>query len=250
MFSLLMFFLGSIMGSFLNLCIYRLPKGESVIFPSSYCESCGQKIKPWHLIPILSWLYLKGRCSNCGAPIGLKHLLLEILTGILFTSLFRYQGLVFQLFPTLILTSILIVVAFIDLEHFLIPNKVILTGFLLGMGFQVFCPFISWTQALLGTILGGGILYFLALISGGAMGGGDVKLAALLGFYLGWQQVLLTLFLASLLATVIWLFLMLVKVKGKKDPIPFGTFLSLGALLTMFYGNQILTWYATYWDLI
>lgn len=244
---LLMLLLGLFIGSFLNLCIYRIPRGESVIFPSSYCESCGQKLKPWHLIPVLSWLILKGRCQDCKTPLDFKHPLVESLTGVLFMMLFKVYGLIPQLFVSLVLTSILIVLAFIDWNHFILPNKVILTGFLLGLFFQFFSPCISWIEAIMGFLLGGGFLYLLALVSDGAMGGGDIKMAALLGFYSGGQRVLIILYLGALLATLVWLFLILIGIKEKKDPIPLGTFMSVGALITMLYGNELLTWYEALW---
>jgi leader peptidase (prepilin peptidase)/N-methyltransferase len=240
---LLTFFFGLIIGSFLNVCISRIPKGESVVSPPSRCESCGVRLKPWDLVPVLSWLLLRGRCRYCGAKVSPKYLIVELLTGSLFVSLLAVKGLSAELIPYLTLTSILVVVGFTDLEHYLIPNKVIIAGFVLGAGLHIFFRHLDWKDIFLGFLAGGSILYLLAVLSKGGMGGGDIKLAALLGFYLGWQGVLLTLFLGALLASVTGIWLIILGKKSRKDPLPFGVFLSIAAMISMLYGGNILTWY-------
>lgn len=237
------FFFGLIIGSFLNVCINRIPRGESIVAPSSRCESCGVRLKPWDLVPVLSWLLLRGRCRYCGATVSPKYLIVELLTGSLFVSLLAVKGLSAELIPYLTLTSILVVVGFTDLEHYLIPNKVIIASFVLGAGLHIFFRHLDWKDIFLGFLAGGGILYLLAVLSKGGMGGGDIKLAALLGFYLGWQGVLLTLFLGALLASVTGIWLIILGKKSRKDPLPFGVFLSIAAMISMLYGGNILTWY-------
>ncbi|MDS1029385.1 prepilin peptidase [Bacillota bacterium LX-D] len=242
---LIVFFLGLIMGSFLALCITRIPQNQSILFPPSHCEKCNASLKPCELIPVLSWLFLKGKCRYCQSPIPMENTLVEILTGILFMAAVYFLGLSYQLLPYLGLICVLIVISFIDYKHYLIPDSVLLVGLSIGLVINVFYPFINWVNGAIGILAGGGLLYFLAVVSKGGMGGGDIKLAALLGFYLGWRKILLALFVATFLATIAGGFLILTKQKSLKDYIPFGPFLSIGTTLIIFLGDQFLIWYLT-----
>jgi leader peptidase (prepilin peptidase)/N-methyltransferase len=231
------------MGSFLNVCIDRIPRGESIIFPPSSCENCRTRLKILDLIPLLSYILLRGKCRHCKADLSWRYPGIELLTGFSFLLVYYFTPSGEKLLPYLILTSILLAISFIDLDCFRIPNSIVITGLLLGIGFNIFFPFINWFDALLGFMTGGGMLFLIALVSRGGMGGGDIKLSAMIGFYLGWQQVLLTIFMGAFFASMIGIILLIGKNKSRKDAIPFGPFLSLGALTSLIFGKTIILWY-------
>lgn len=243
MLAFLVFLLGLLIGSFLNVCIYRIPKGESVVFPASHCPQCLRQLGPLDLVPVLSYLWLKGRCRSCRAKISPSYALIELFTGLVFWLVYSQTGLTPQLINYLLLSSILVVVTFIDLEHYLIPNKVLAVGALLQLAVNLFTQQISLFDAFVGCLTGGGLLLLIAVASKGGMGGGDVKLAAMLGLFLGWQKVLLAFFIAAILGAVAGLILMALKGKGRKDALPFGPFLAMGAMVTLLWGQQLLDWY-------
>jgi len=245
---LYIFVLGTMVGSFLNVCIYRIPRKKSIIFPASACPNCGDPIKPWDNIPILSYILLAGKCRSCKRSISPQYPLVELLTGFLFWLTVHTFGLTLLAGAYLIFLSTLIVVAFIDLEHHIIPNSIslpgILTGFLLAWGTLPLSPL----QSLIGILIGGGVIYLvsfisLAVLGKEGMGGGDIKLMAMIGAFLGWKSTLLTIFLGSLAGSVVGISLMILKEKKRDDPIPFGPFLVLGAIISLFLGNQIIEWY-------
>ena len=222
----LFFSLGLIIGSFLNVCIYRLPRGESVVFTPSHCTNCGCRIGARDLVPLLSYLWLKGRCRSCGMLISPLYPFIELLTGLLFAAAYLHSGLTTLLLKQLFLIAILVVVSLIDLKYYIIPDRMII--------FSLAC----------GILLN--LLAFLlapALIYRGGMGGGDIKLAAVIGFFLGWPNGLLAVFLGCLLAALIGIVLVLTRLKGRKDAIPFGPYLAVGTMLAMFFGNKWLSWY-------
>lgn len=224
---------GLIIGSFLNVCIYRIPKKKSIFFPPSNCTGCSTNLKHCDLIPVLSWLLLKGKCRYCNMDISKQYLLVELLTVVLFVFLYFAIGLSNQLMVALVLAAILIIISFVDFKYYLIPNRVILVGFIIGVMVHIYFPTIAWSNVFLGFIVGGGVLYLLAIVSKGGMGGGDIKLGALIGFYLGWQKVLAALFLGALFGSIYGIFMILTKKIDKKTPIPFGPFLSMGVILTL-----------------
>ena len=236
-----LFLFGLIIGSFLNVCIYRIPRGESIVFPSSYCPQCSYFLKPWHLIPVFSFLLLGGRCSHCGEKIPWRYPLVELLTGILFTLLvFRYGFTVETLFYCFFIAA-LIVIAFIDRENFLIPNIVNLVLLGLGTFFHFFFRPIGWANPFL-TFLGTGLFFlFLQLLFRGGLGGGDVKLAAVLGLWLGWPLTVFAIFLGSLLGSIIGISLIILKKRKRKDPLPYGPFLVISTLIILLLGDLI--WY-------
>lgn len=249
---ILIFILGVCLGSFLNVCIYRLPHDESIITPFSYCPHCKKTIRPYDNIPLLSFLLLKGKCRFCKKKIRLRYFIVELLTGLLSSSLYFKYGWGEEFFIYLLLTSLLIVVSFIDFEHQIIPNKITYPGIVLGL--LISLKFLSVDKqgmninnALLGLGIGGGFLYLVALVSRGNMGGGDIKLGAMLGAFLGGQYILVTLFLAVLFGSLVGIILILLKLKSRRDRIPFGPYLSLGAISTIFWGERILYWYKGYW---
>lgn len=244
----LVFFLGTIIGSFLNVCIYRIPEGESIIYPASRCPACRTSIR-WHQnIPVLSYIFLGGKCFCCKEPISFRYPLIEILTGLVFVLVFYRFG--FQV-PTLvywIFASSLIVITFIDLDHQIIPDLISLPGIAVGFLCSFAIPWISWLDSLLGILLGGGSLFLVALVyelltKKEGMGGGDVKLLAMLGAFLGWKAVLPVIFLSSLLGSMVGVPLMLIKKEDGKLAIPFGPFLAVGAFIYLLWGPQFMHWY-------
>lgn len=240
---LFIFLLGLVIGSFLNVCISRIPQGESISFPPSRCDYCYTNLKPWDLIPIASFLLLGRKCRYCGAKLSWRYPGIEVLTGMLFLFFYLQFGLNIKLSAYLFLASLLVVISFIDIDHYRIPNSLILMGIGAGVGFIIFTHFIHPRDALLGFFTGGGILFFISLVSRGGMGGGDIKLGALIGLFLGWKLSLISLFLAALFASLIGILLIVLGKKSLKDALPFGPFLALGAILSLFWGNDLLSWY-------
>ncbi|MBU0568612.1 prepilin peptidase [bacterium] len=246
--SFVIFVLGISFGSFLNVCIYRIPEGKSIVSPRSFCPNCKTPIPFSSNIPILSYLLLKGRCRSCGQKISPRYLTVELLTGLLYLSCYYQFGLSSDLPIYLFFSSVLIVITFIDFEHQLILNKitypVIISGFLISL----LPGGIPFYDSILGFLIGGGFIYSMVVISPlifgqEGMGGGDVKLAALIGVFLGWQNILLTLILASLSGGLMGVTLILLKLKKRRDYIPFGPYLCLGALVALFFGEKIIGWY-------
>ena len=235
-------------GSFLNVCIYRLPRNESLVFPASHCPLCGSAIRPWHNIPVVSYLLLRGRCRSCAAPISARYPLVELTTALLGLALYLRFGLTFPFFVLALLCGALVVVTFIDLEHQIIPDEISLTGIVIGFACSFFIPRLGWLNSLLGILAGGGSLYLVAwayhLFTGKeGMGGGDIKLLAMLGAFFGWKAIPLIIFISSLTGSVIGITLMLTKKQDGKLAIPFGPFLVIGTLVHIFFGRQLVDWY-------
>jgi len=237
---------GLIVGSFLNVCIYRLPRKEALSFPASHCPKCQTPLRFYDNIPLLSYLLLKGKCRYCQAPIAYQYPLVELLTGLLFMLTLIRFGLSWSSFFYALFLAALIVIIFIDAEHMLIPDKITLPG--IGIGFSAsllsLIP-LAWDQSLLGLLVGGGLLYLAAVLSKGGMGGGDIKLAAMMGVLLGWRKVLLAIMAGASLGSIIGIGLILTGRKTRKDYIPFGPFLAWGGMIGLFWGNQIIRWYRT-----
>lgn len=222
--------------------IYRLPRGESVVYPPSHCPLCRARLKPADLVPLVSWLLLQGKCRYCGGRIPVRYPLVELATGMVFLILAsRFYG--WQLVSLQVLAAVLISAAVIDYRHGIIPNSLVLAGFVLGLGLSFFNPVLGWQQHLLGVIAGGGPLLALAVLSRGGMGGGDIKLAAVMGLFLGPRLVLLALCLGSLLAGLAGMVLLLLGKKGRKDTLVFGPFLAAGAFAAIMWGQQLVAWY-------
>ena len=244
------FVLGLVVGSFLNVCIYRIPQGKSIVSPPSACPNCGNKIKPWHNIPVLSYMLLRGRCAYCGAGISPRYPLIELLNALFYVAALYRFGLHPASFLIMVLISAFIVVTFIDLDHQIIPDGITLPGIVLGLILGPLVlrnPAIPWhtgfINSLIGMVVGGGIFYIIAVVSRGGMGGGDIKLIAMIGAFLGWKPVLLTIFVGSLFGAVVGIWLMVFKGMKRKTPIPFGPFLVAGALAAIFCGPTFLNWY-------
>lgn len=251
---------GLVIGSFLNVCIYRLPRGKSIVSPPSACPRCSTPLRPWENIPVVSYLFLRGRCRGCGEPISLRYPLVELLNGALYVLVVYTFGTGWHLPLLFAFVSALVVITFIDLDFQIIPDVITLPGIVIGLAAASLVlpdPFalgsvtpqdaqiVGITNAAIGFLLGGGLFYLIAVLSRGGMGGGDIKMMAMVGAFMGWKAVLLTTFLGSLAGSLIGVFLILFKGKGRKTRIPFGPFLALGAVITLFLGEPLLRWYFT-----
>jgi leader peptidase (prepilin peptidase)/N-methyltransferase len=242
---------GLIAGSFLNVCIYRLPKGLSIVTPPSSCPNCGRKIRPWQNIPVISYLALRGRCGNCKTHISLRYPVVELLNGIFYVLIYLKFGMSAYSVYYMMFMSMLIVITYIDIDYQIIPDVITLPGIVLGLLVSIFIlpdPHIyggvlGIKGSLAGLLAGGLIFYAIAVASKGGMGGGDIKLMAMAGATLGWKSVLLTIFIGSFAGSVYGAALMVFKGKGRKTKIPFGPFLALGAAISLFYGREIIAFY-------
>ncbi len=257
---LVLFILGLCFGSFLNVVIYRLPKGESLLNPPSHCPQCEEPIKWYDNIPVLSFIFLKGKCRHCGKKISLRYPAVEILTAFIFSGSYYFTNETFSLsfFLSLFFLSILLVLAFIDLDTFLIPDRILLPSIFFSLGFWLSgflfprfktLPLLPGLplSALLAAFLAFLFLYFLAYISPflfgkEGMGGGDIKLSFFLGLYLGYY-VFVALFFAFLIGSLVGLGWVYLKGKDKKEEVPFGPFLALGGALALFFGQPAVSWY-------
>jgi leader peptidase (prepilin peptidase) / N-methyltransferase len=252
--------IGLAVGSFLNVCIDRLPLHKSIVSPPSHCDACGRRLSLADLVPLLSYLSLRGRCRYCGARIPLRVPLVEILTGVVFFLSFWYFGLTARFGVTAFWCCVFIVVMFIDWEHKLILNRVTCPAAVLALallacdslspglllpGGLTFLP--ADKPAILSGAIGGaaGFAFFLLvfLITPRGLGMGDVKLAGLIGLVTGWPMVIVALLIGILLGGVLAIVLLTLRLKGRKDPIPYGTILAIGPIITLFWGTDIFRWY-------
>ncbi len=242
------FVVGLCVGSFLNVCICRIPESRSIISPPSSCPKCGYQIRFYDNIPIVSYLWLRGKCRRCHTRISLRYPLVELLTGLMAIALlFRFGLTVYSLIYFAFL-AVLLVITFIDIDYQIIPNSLSLPGIPLFFALSLALPFISVAESLIGILVGGGSLLLVAwgyhLYTGReGMGMGDVKLLAMIGAMIGWQGVIMTIFVGSLAGTVVGLTVMLASGKNTRLPIPFGPFLSLGAMVYIFFGPELILWY-------
>ena len=242
------FLFGTVVGSFLNVCIYRLPKEESIVAPRSRCPACQSPVRALDNIPLISFALLRGRCRACGASIAWRYPLVETLTGILFALTVVRFGVTLQTALLLTFLAGLIVISFIDLDHQIIPNVITLPGIPLGIltGFLFRDP--PLLDRLIGTLAGAGFLY-LVLFYGGvlygqeAMGEGDLNLIAMVGAFLGWKAVIVTILVGCLVGSAVGLSLIALRRLGRRQHIPFGPFLSLGAVVALFWGDRLIAWY-------
>ena len=237
---------GALVGSFLNVVIVRLPEeGGSVVFPASHCPVCKKPIAWYDNIPLVSFFLLRGRCRQCQARISLRYPLVEGAMALLALALYQHFGLTL-LFPIyFIFCAALLAVIFIDLQHQIIPDVISLPGIVLGFGLSFVNPFVTWQDAGLGILFGGGSFYLVALTyylltKREGMGGGDIKLLAMIGAFLGWQSLPFVIFGSSLLGVVAGVWAMIEQRKGGKTVIPYGPFLAMAALLYLFFRQEII----------
>jgi leader peptidase (prepilin peptidase) / N-methyltransferase len=263
------FLFGLIIGSFLNVCIVRIPERKSIVMPASACPKCGAPIRPYDNIPVLSYVFLGGKCRACRMKISPIYPLVELLTALLFLGCYLAFGLNLEALKWAIFSAVMVVLVFTDLRERLLPDVVNYTGFALGLALSLFTrpadgtalwlanrlfdspppqPVLSFSDALMGALLGGGLLWLVSeayfrLRKREGMGLGDVKMMLMVGAFLGLKRTLLTIFAGSLLGSVIGLAYILARRKGSNYELPFGTFLGMAALLAAFFGTQVVNWY-------
>ncbi len=240
------FIIGLIIGSFLNVCIYRIPLKKTVVRGRSYCTACNALI-PWYAnIPVLSYIVLKGRCKDCGNPISLIYPFVELLNAICYVLIWQVYGMTFPALLFAALFSILIVISFIDLKNMIIPDGLNIAILILGIAnflFHVLTTTTSWYTFVLGFFAASVPLFILGLIYPDGMGGGDIKLMAASGLMIGWKMILLALFLAAIYGLLISLILIVTKKRSIKSVIPFGPMLSLGIMTAVLFGERMLAAY-------
>ncbi|MBS3948087.1 MAG: prepilin peptidase [Dethiobacter sp.] len=252
----LFFLFGLCVGSFINVLAYRLPRRISLVKPPSSCRSCRRRLSAPELIPVLGYLALQGRCLKCGAPISLRYPLVELATAMLFMILYTIFGLTISLAAHLLLAVLLLAISLIDLDQRIIPNTLVGIGLGGGLLFQLpglivlwtdlpgwTAPFRPFTDALSGLLLGGGLLLIIILVSRGGMGAGDMKLMALIGFYVGLRGTAVVMMLGFTMGALVGLILIAARRLTRKDALPFGPFLSAAALIEIFWGSFIWSWY-------
>ncbi|MBI4180961.1 MAG: prepilin peptidase [Chloroflexi bacterium] len=251
------FVLGICVGSFLNVTIDRLPRGKSLLYPPSHCDTCGNKLRPLDLIPLVSYIWVKGKCRYCGASIPRRILVVELVTGLLFVLIFFSYGLGIEFLVLAFYSCIFLVLAVIDLEHGLVLNDIVYPAIGISLIISPFWSSLGFPRTLLGnytmqdtllsSLSGGAIfgvlLFLVVLVSRGGMGWGDVKMAGLVGLVTGFPLVLFAIEIAFISGGLTAVFLLLLRRKGRKETIPFAPFLSLGAFITLLWGGDIIAWY-------
>ena len=247
--NLIILSLGLCIGSFINVCIYRIPISKSIVSPPSSCTSCGERIKAWDLIPIISYILLRGKCRNCNIKVSIKYPLIELLVGIMFLLTFIYFGFGIEFIIYSIIVSIFIIILFIDLEHMIIPDGLNVILAVLGLILNIVLKEDGYVtiglDMLYGLLLGGGFFFILALFGG--MGGGDIKLMAALGIIFGWKMLIPLMFLSFMFGGVFGIILLSLKSKGMKDMIPFGPYIVVASTIIIVYGQEIIDWYMSYY---
>ncbi len=240
---LFVFIIGAVIGSFLNVCMHRLPAKQSLITPASQCPHCGTPIKFYDNIPILSFIFLRGRCRACARPISIQYMLVELLNAVGYILIAWKFGVTVESVLYALLFSALVVISVIDLHHKIIPDIITIPGIILGLLAGTFISPLGFKDSISGVLLGGGIFFIIAVVSRGGMGGGDIKLIAMIGSFLGWTNVIITIVLSSFIGSIIGIFMMVLLGKGRKYPIPFGPFLAIGSIISLFFKREIIEWY-------
>ena len=242
------FIFGLCIGSFLNVCIYRIPASKSISYPRSSCTSCNELIPFYDNIPVLSYLFLRGKCRFCREPISLRYPVIELLTGLFALITFLKYGLSLEALIYFVFIAALLVITFIDIDHQIIPDLISLPGIPIFFLASFVLSQINWLDSLIGILVGGGSLFLVAWIYSlithkEGMGGGDIKLLAMIGAVIGWKGVLFTIFVASAVGTLAGILVMLKSRKGMRLKIPFGPFLAIGGIAYIFLGPQLINWY-------
>ena len=243
--------LGLIVGSFLNVCIYRLPRRESVNWPGSHCTACNRPLSWYENVPIISWLALRGRCRTCGERISVVYPLVELITGVLFVAGYAIYGWTPMLAVRLAFACAMVVLFAIDLRHHLLPNVITVPGIVIGFLLSLFLP-PGWKASLIGLIAGGGVLFVIAegyyrLRGVEGLGMGDVKMLSMIGAFLGWKLMLVTLILGSFAGSLIGVGVIALGRGGMKAALPFGTLLAVGALTAAVVGDPLVEWYTGFY---
>jgi leader peptidase (prepilin peptidase) / N-methyltransferase len=271
MFLALCFILGLAVGSFLNVCIYRIPRGESIVFPRSHCPQCGKDIPAYDNVPLFAYLWLGGKCRFCKRPISIQYSLVELLTGFVFLGCALKWDLASPAYVNALFLSLIVILIFIDYNHQILPNVITIPATLLGIVLSFFqeknfyadpislnlaaiinrsnpAGILPWIGALVGAAIGGGTLFLAAFLYQLArkrqgLGMGDVKMMAMVGAFLGWRLAFLTIFIGSIAGSIIGLLLILFRGKTMQTKLAFGTFLGMGSLLAVFFGSALISWY-------
>ena len=243
---------GLIIGSFLNVCIYRLPRGASVAWPASRCTSCQRALAWYEKVPVLSWAVLGGRCRTCKARVSVVYPVVELTTGILFAAANYWYGPTPLAIVRMLFGCALVVLFVIDLQHRILPNVITVPGTIIGLALSLFLP-PGWVSSFIGVAVGGGMLFGIAetyyRIRGvQGLGMGDVKMLAMIGAFLGWQLALVTLVLASCGGALVGVALIVTKRGGMQAALPFGTFLAVAAAIAAVAGDWLVTWYLAYYQ--
>ncbi|WP_318615187.1 prepilin peptidase [Sporosarcina sp. YIM B06819] len=239
----LFFIYGIVFGSFFNVVGLRIPKKQSIVSPPSQCTTCDRKLGALDLVPVFSYLFLQRKCRGCGSKISPIYPFMEFITGVLFALSFYKLGLSGELVIALLFMSLLVIITVSDIAYMLIPNKVLLPFAVVLFGARLFIPLEPWWNSLLGALVGFGVLYVIAVVSKGGMGGGDIKLFFVIGLVLGTVHTLLTLFIAALIGTIVGTILLKRAGKGRKTPIPFGPPIAVAAVIAYFWGADFVAWY-------
>ncbi|MEK5207714.1 prepilin peptidase [Psychrobacillus sp. FSL H8-0510] len=239
----LFFIYGLVFGSFFNVVGLRVPKGESIVRPPSHCTVCDRNLTVKDLVPVFSYVFLKGKCRGCGTKIHWVYPVMELATGLLFAFAYYQLGFTLELVVALLFISLLVIITVSDIAYMLIPDKILLFFLIPLIVLRVFEPLSPWWDSIVGAVVGFGVLLLIAIVSKGGMGGGDIKLFFVIGLVLGWVPTLLTLFLASIIGTVIGVISLRRTKQGRKTPIPFGPSIAIAAIIAYFYGESLVDWY-------
>lgn len=242
---ILVFIFGLFIGSFLNVCISRIPSGESIAYPPSHCSNCNTRLKMLDLVPILSYVFLKGRCRYCNSKLSLEYPFMEFITGLLFALLYLKFGLSFSLVKYIIFTSLILVIGVIDLKTQDVYLSLTLTGFILGTGIILIEKLIynqSLMNSLLGALIPAALISLIVFITKG-MGEGDIEIAALCGLFVGFKLSILMMLLSFVLGGLVGGLLILFKIKDRKDYMAFGPYIALASFLAIMWGNDVILWY-------
>jgi len=242
----LIFLYGLILGSFYNVVGLRVPLKQSIVKPRSSCPTCGHQLKPYELIPVISYLFQGGKCRGCQSRISPVYPTFELLTGILFAAAPYFVGWSSELIVALTLISLLMIITVSDIHYMIIPDKILLWFAGIFLMERIFVPLTPWWDSILGAVIGFALLLIIAVVSKGGMGFGDVKLYALLGLVLGTKLVLLSFFLATLFGAVIGGLAMVLRIVKRRQPIPFVPFIALGTLAAYFWGSELIQFYLNY----
>lgn len=239
-----LFILGSVLGSFYNVVGLRVPQNQSIVRPRSHCTNCSRTLTSIDLVPVFSYIFLRGKCRTCGSKVSAIYPLIELSTGLLFMLAFNQFGFTLETLVAFTFISLLIIIIVSDIAYMLIPDKVLLVFAPILMLERLFIPLDPWWDMLIGAAFGFGLLFVIALVSKGGMGGGDIKLFFVIGLVLGFKLTLVAFMLSCFLGAFFGIIGMLIGKFKKKQVIPFGPFIAIGTILAYFFGNDIINWYS------
>lgn len=244
---LILFVLGLVTGSFINVVIYRFPRGKSLISPPSRCPTCDHRLGPAELIPLVSYLALRGKCRHCSTRISPRYISVEVATGLLFVTVPAFKAFTFESMGFLFLLCLLLAISFIDIDFRRIPNVMLGVGLGVGIILKLIDPAArtlqAWGDAGLGMLVGGGVMMIIYIAGRGGIGAGDLKLMIMIGFFVGMPGVIKVMMIGFIIGAAYGLIMILTRRLTRKSMIPFGPFLSIGALIEIFFGEMIMSWF-------